>query len=201
MTKTGSDRPQKDTLQTGCITLHEISWEKFSVIDSTLADISAIRSIYLDGVLEIMTPLSEEHEYLKSTIGLLLEAYLREKNIRFYVRGSATLGSQALGGRKEPDESYNLETRKTIPDLVIEVIITSGSIDILEIYRRLRVPEVWIWRGGNLEVYSLGESQYQPGENSRLLPDLDLKLFTECVRRNDQYDAVNAFIQAIRQQN
>lgn len=189
------------TLHHGYLTLYGITWEKLTAIETTLEDIAAIRLTYLDGTLDIMTPLSEEHENLKSTIGLLLEAYLRESKIRFYVRGSAILGSQTLSGRKEPDESYNLETRKTIPDLVIEVIITSGGVNILEIYRRLGVPEVWIWQGGNLEVYSFIENQYKKGENSRLLPNLDLKLFAEYVSQADQYDAVNEFIETIRQQN
>ncbi len=49
--------------------------------------------------------LSPEHEETKSTICILIEAYLREIGIRFYVRGNATLGSREIGGQKEPDES------------------------------------------------------------------------------------------------
>jgi hypothetical protein len=30
---------------------------------------------------------------------------MRKAGVRFYRRGSATLGKKALGGRKEPDES------------------------------------------------------------------------------------------------
>ena len=36
--------------------------------------------------------------------------------------------------------------------LAIEVIRKSGSIDALDIYRKLRVREVWIWRKGAIDV-------------------------------------------------
>jgi hypothetical protein len=57
-----------------------------------------------------MTP-SADHEDYKSTISLLLEAYMRKTSVRFYTRGSATLGNKSLGGQKEPDESYNFEIK------------------------------------------------------------------------------------------
>jgi Uma2 family endonuclease len=46
---------------------------------------------------------------------------------------------------------------KSIPDLAIEVVITSGSIDKLETYRRLGVTEVWLWKVNQLKLYSLRE--------------------------------------------
>jgi Uma2 family endonuclease len=98
--------------------------------------------VYLGGDLEISMSPSQTHEEAKSTIGLLLEAYLRVKQIRFYATGSITLGKKDTIGRKEPDESYTLYSKKDIPDLVVEVVITSGNINILEIYRRIGIPEV-----------------------------------------------------------
>lgn len=67
-----------------------ISWSQFKAIQAAFADIAGVRLVYLDGVLEIMT-LSPEHEETKSIIRALLEAYLRQAGIRFYMRGSATL--------------------------------------------------------------------------------------------------------------
>jgi Uma2 family endonuclease len=64
----------------------------------------------------------------------LLEAYLEETNIRFYSRGGLSLGNKELGARSEPDESYNLESRKPYPELVIEVVISSGGVEKLEGY-------------------------------------------------------------------
>ncbi|MBK1990946.1 Uma2 family endonuclease, partial [Sphaerospermopsis aphanizomenoides BCCUSP55] len=136
------------------LVLTGISWEKFEQIQTTFQGIEGIRFIYLDGDLEIIMNLGKEHEYYKRTISLLLEAYFREKGIRFYTGGSATLGNKNITGQKEPDESYTIQTKKDIPDLIIEVIFTSGSIEILEIYKRIGIPEVWFWEDGLLTIYT-----------------------------------------------
>ena len=173
-----------------------ISWPQFDAIAMAFNEIAGVRLTYLDNVLEIMT-LSPEYEETKSTIRVLLEAYLREMGIRFYVRGSATLGSREIGGQKEPDESYNLETKKATPDLIIEVIFTSGAINKLELYRRIGIPELWFWEDGVLQIYSL-ENEYQKVESSRLIPHLDLALFKKYITYFYQYDAVTDFLQDLR---
>jgi Uma2 family endonuclease len=137
--------------------------------------------------------LSLEHEESKAIIRALLEAYMRAKGIRFYMRGSATLGSKEIGGKREPDESYNINSKKAIPDLVIEVTVSSGGLDKLELYQRIGIPEVWFWEDGVLKIYHLQEN-YQLVEKSSLLSDLDLKIFTKYISYHDQYDAVTEFL-------
>ncbi|MFM6153640.1 MAG: Uma2 family endonuclease, partial [Sphaerospermopsis kisseleviana] len=152
-----------------------VSWVQFKNLESAFSSIPGVRLIYLDGGLEIVI-LGSEHEYYQRTISLLLEAYMRSENIRFYSQGSATLGSQEINAQKEPDESYSFNAQKATPDLVIEVIVTSGGINTLEIYQRIGIPEVWLWEDGNLKVYDLtGECQgYKKVQKSNLLPNLDL---------------------------
>jgi Uma2 family endonuclease len=65
--------------QTNKLVLDRISWEKFEQIETTFKDIEGVRFIYLDGELEIIMSPSQAHEDAKSTIGLLLEAYMRAK--------------------------------------------------------------------------------------------------------------------------
>ena len=175
-----------------------ISWTQFEAIEAAFAEIAGVRFVYLDNILQIMT-LSPEHEDTKGTIRALLEAYLREKNIRFYIRGSATLGSKDLRARKEPDESYNIGTKKAIPDLVIEVVFTSGGIDKLKLYQRIGIPEVWFWEDGILTIYHLGE-EYEKLNQSQLLPELDLTHMAKYIAYYDQYDAVTEFVQSLSQQ-
>jgi Uma2 family endonuclease len=185
------------TSQLGLVTnaalLSNVTWESLEKLDTDLAGTGA-RLTYLDRCLEIMSPLSDDHEEPKKTLGQLLEIYLRVKNIRFYARGSTTIGKKELGARKEPDESYCLGTRKSVPDLAIEVIVTSGGIDILEIYRRVGVREVWFWQDGVISVYCLRETGYELVSNSEVLPELDLRSLEFYSRMADQYDAVNAFM-------
>ncbi|OCQ95556.1 hypothetical protein BCD67_10020 [Oscillatoriales cyanobacterium USR001] len=191
------EKPVSNSTQ--CITLYDVSWEKFEAIESVLESCAGVRFVYLDRTLDIMTPLSDEHEDSKTTIRKLLEVYLEEKSIRFYARGSKTIGNLGLGGRKEPDESYNLQSKKDIPDLAIEVIVTSGGVNVLEIYKRIKVPEVWFWQKGKLSIYCLREQQYEQVEQSELLPNLDLELLVRCANMPDQYDGAIEFRNAIRQ--
>jgi len=183
-------------LATGQALLSNVTWETLEKLDADLAGTGA-RLTYLDGCLEIMAPLSDAHEEPRNTLGQLLETYMRLKDIRFYGRGSTTLGMKELGARKEPDESYCLGERKSIPDLVLEVIVTSGGIDTLEIYRRIGVPEVWFWEDGVISVYCLRPQGYELVSNSEQLPDLDMRSLEFHSRMADQYDAVNAFIETL----
>ncbi|MBD2336052.1 Uma2 family endonuclease [Calothrix sp. FACHB-156] len=184
------------TSETSYVLLYNVSWEQLEQLDVALAGTSA-RLTYLDGILEIMSPLSDDHEDNKKTLAMLLEVYMRAKNIRFYGRGSATIGKQEDKTRREPDESYNLGTKKSIPDLIVEITVTSGGINKLEIYRRLGVPEVWFWEDGLLSVYCLQGDSYIKVSKSTLLPDLNLDILAKCALMADQYDAVTEYSQII----
>jgi hypothetical protein len=53
---------------------------------------------------------------------------------------------------------------------------TGGGIDKREIYRRLGVPEVWVWYEGELVVHALRNDAYQVVPRSEQFPSLDLRL-------------------------
>ena len=180
--------------------LHDITWEQLEQLD-IIVEHTGSRLTYIDGIVEIMAPPSEAHESPKATVSDLLGAFLRERSIRFYRRGSETQGEQKDGARIEPDECYSIGSKKPIPDLAIEVTVTSGGINKLAIYARLQVPEVWFWEDGTIEVYCLREnSMYEKTVNSELIPNLDIELIAEHSRMADQYDAIESFIQKIRNQ-
>lgn len=183
-------------LNTRGVLLSNVTWETLEKLDADLAGTGA-RLTYLNGWVEIMAPLSDAHEEPKNTLGQLLEIYMRHKNIRFYGRGSTTIGMKELAARKEPDESYCLGQRKSVPDLAVEIVVTSGGINILEIYRRIGVREVWFWEDGLISVYCLRLNGYELVNKSELLPELDLRSLEFYSRMADQYDAVNAFIQTL----
>jgi Uma2 family endonuclease len=181
------------------IVLHNITWEKLEQLDEVLADTGA-RLTYIDGILEIMPPPSEAHEEPKSTVSRLVEAFLQEKAVRFYIRGSLTQGQKKDDARLEPDECYSLGAKKPTPDLAIEVTVTSGGINKLVIYARLKVPEVWFWEDGTIDIYCLRENgQYEKVDRSELLPNLDIDLLAAHSRMADQYDAIQSFIKILRQ--
>jgi Uma2 family endonuclease len=60
----------------------------------------------------------------------------------FTPTGSVTLENEFEKVKKEGDESSELEANRKHPDLVIEVVVSSGGINKLEAYKRLQIPEL-----------------------------------------------------------
>jgi Uma2 family endonuclease len=166
------------------------NWEQYETLLNRIGDAAGYRVTYLDGVLEIMSP-SRRHESRKTLIGDLLLIYFVEADIEYFPFGSTTLRQEEKSGGTEPDEAYCIGTDKEFPDLVIEVIVTSGSINKLELYRRLNVREVWFWRNDRFSIYHLREEipvefvsncGYELITKSELLPGIDIEVLTECVK-------------------
>ncbi len=174
-----------------------VSWEAYESLLASLGNSSSYRLAYLSGILEIMSP-SRSHELDKENIGRLLEAYLEENRIRFWGLGSTTFRKEDKQAGKEPDKCYCIGTDKDLPDLAIEVIYTSGSVDILKIYQRLGVGEVWFWQNNQFKVYCLQDNNYQLQNQSQLLPDLDLALMGQYVIMNDPLEAIIQWRQQAR---
>lgn len=191
------DKPAHQPTEEKRVTLYGISWKKFKAIEAQLEDNRDVRLFYLSGVLEIMSPIGEEHEYIKRTLGLLLEAYMREKGIRFYALGGFTLEAPGYASGT-PDDSYSIGTKKDVPDIVIEVIVTSGTINRRELFKPMKVPEIWFWKSNQLRVFHLKEGDYEEVSRSPFFPDLDLALLLRYVGHPDQYDAVQEFLSVIR---
>lgn len=186
-------------------TTSSVSWQIYEALLTKLENNSHYRITYLDGVLEIVSP-SARHEKLKKRLATLIEFYLIRKRIQHTPMGSTTIRNKLKKAGAEPDECYCIGEEKNIPDLAIEVIITSGSIDKLETYRRLGVAEVWLWEINRLKLYHLREETpskflsthgYEQLTVSELLPELDISLLEQCTLISDQIQAIDEFEQGI----
>ena len=175
------------------------SWEQFEAIESLMANSSGLRITYLDGWIEFIT-LGEAHETISCLLNFLIQLYFCEMGIEYIPVGSATRRDRARDVSFEPDESYYIGSIKEHPDLAVEVTITSGSINKLAKYLRLRIPEVWFWENNRLDVYGLREDNYEQVSRSELLPELDLELLVRCVLMPSRIEARREFIQGIRRQ-
>ena len=186
--------------------LSRASWAQYEALLSDLGEATAYRVHFLDGVLEILAP-SRNHESGKTRIGDLLLIYFLETDTEYFPMGSTTLKKPERQAGGEPDESYCIGTDKDFPDLAIEVIVTSGSINRLELYRRLGVREVWFWQKNRLIIYHQREETpaqlvetagYEPIQQSEVLPGLDLELLTRCLQNPNPLAAAKAFRQGLR---
>lgn len=175
------------------IALRNIPWIKYEGLLSLLGDeMPTLRLNYLEETLEIMTT-SRLHEEIKSTIRMLLESYFFHKGIHFFAIGSATFKKESQKRGLEADECYCFDEKKDYPDLAIEVVLTSGWVDKLEIYRGLEIPEVWFWKENKFYIHKLINGNYQILSNSELLPDLDIELLANYVQPENQYESVKKF--------
>jgi Uma2 family endonuclease len=183
------------------VVMHGVSWTHFEAQLALRGDAPVPRLSYLEGVLELMRP-SREHERIKSFIGRLVEAYALEIGLDLSPYGAWTLKHAPKEAGAEPDECYIIgsDQRKDVPDLAIEVAWTSGGLDKLEIYRRLGVPEVWLWKGGRIQVHRLREGRYEGVSRSGFFPDLDIDLLVTFLDRPTALQAVRAFREALRRQ-
>lgn len=177
-----------------------LSWEQFKTLEELFDYTRSIRLAYLDGQVEIMT-ISPDHETFKCLIALLLGIYFVEKDISFTPTGSATLQAEERGSSKEPDLSYRFgeeRRQRNRPDLVIEIVFTSGTVKKLENYRRFDLPEVWFWEDGVFTVYRLQETGYEQISGSQVLPELDLGLLAQCLQMSEEKEALKSFRNAIK---
>ncbi|MEK0182932.1 Uma2 family endonuclease [Microcoleus anatoxicus] len=179
------------------ILIDELSWREFKVVEQLLSR-PGVRLSFLDGVLEIRRMPGEKHETIKERIGTLLDFYLFQIGLDYQPTGSMTLESPSGLVKREADKSYKLGPNRELPDLVVEVVVTSGGIDKLEAYKRLQIPEVWFWENGRLRLYSLEADGYAEVDRSLVLPDLDIVLLARCINIENHLQAMREFRQAIQ---
>ncbi len=155
-----------------------VSWEGYESLLDELGDSLRYRVTYLDGVIELVSP-SRRHERNKSNIGSLVEIYCQEKRIPYFPLGSTTFRKEEKRGGTEPDESYCIGEDKEVPDIAIEVVVSSGGLDKLEVYKRLGVREVWFFKKNKFEIYALRNESYEKIDRSEVLPNLDMNLLAQ----------------------
>ena len=182
------------------LVLSGASWASYLEVDQALGhDRPDPRLYYLDGELEIVTT-SLFHEKLKKWLAGFVEDYLLSSGAIAFPLGQATMRVLKEAG-SEPDESWCFGEEKEHPDLVLEIALTSGGIDKLEIYRRFSVREVWIWGKGTLEVWALKRNRggYDgPRKKSRLLPGLNFASLLNCLAMDSWPKARLAFRKTLK---
>ncbi|BBD53069.1 Uma2 family endonuclease [Planktothrix agardhii] len=178
--------------------LNQVSWQTFINLLDDLGDNRVIRLYYDQGVLEIMTPLGE-HENNNRFIDDLVRAIADELNLNLKKMGSLTLKREELLKGAEPDSCYYLENEPLVrhkqninlesdppPDLVLEIDITSSSLDKQTIYAAFEIPELWRYNGQELEVFVLDKTtqSYQKSIQSLHFPWLPLEVIPQYIRQS-----------------
>lgn len=128
------------------------------------------------------------------TLADLVKTLLRYQKRDWEAFDPITLKRSSQGGI-EPDACFYIQNRTAIlgkeridltidppPDLAIEVDLTSSTQ--IEDYLPIAIPEVWIYRRGDLLLYHLESQQYQDSGESRIFPEVNVKqIFPKYVER------------------
>ncbi|MFN9534697.1 MAG: Uma2 family endonuclease [Pseudanabaena sp.] len=177
------------------VILNNISWDTFERLLADIGDRRKTLFHYINGTLEIMSPLSL-HEGSNRFIEALLGVFTDELEIDMRRLGSLLMKIPDLKLGAEPDSCYYIQNEPIIrgkeviivgqdpvPDLVLEVDITNPSDRRLPIYALLAVPEVWRYDGYSLEFLALENGAYQPIAKSLSFPDLPAAIIVEYVQK------------------
>ncbi|MEM9273186.1 MAG: Uma2 family endonuclease [Cyanobacteria bacterium P01_F01_bin.143] len=157
----------------------DMTWNDYEKFD--LIEYPGYRVSYFQGVITIVSP-SPNHETTAEVINYLVVAYCRKYNLLYFPMRSTTLKNPPLAG-KEPDVSFAFGSKKSLPDLAIEVVYSSGGVDDLEKYKYLGVQEVWFWQNNQIKFYKLRDSDYIEVEISDCLPQLASSFLINFINR------------------
>jgi Uma2 family endonuclease len=175
------------------VRLSGISWETYERLLLEHEGRQSPRFTYNQGELEIMV-ISFEHEEANRLLHDLFTAIAEERELDFVNAGSTTLKREDLKRGFEPDTCFYVRNASRIrgkrrldlpsdppPDLVIEVDITSPSIDKMDIYQSMGIPEVWRYDGTRLRFFVLEAGRYVESAESPLVLGLTSEIASHLI--------------------
>lgn len=164
------------------VIIENVSWQTYEQLLADLADRGAPRLTYDQGTLEIMSP-TARHEELNRNLALIVTILSAALGLDVRNLGSTTFRREDLSRGFEPDSCFYVEHERAVrgkakidlrldppPDLLIEIDLTSGSLDKFPIYGQVGVPEIWRYDGSRLVVHHLAGGGYKEHETSRAFP-------------------------------
>lgn len=167
------------------IILHSVSWQTFKALLAEVGEDRRTRFAYCQGTLEIMSPLFR-HENINRFIDDLIRIMTDELDIGMSKGGSTTLTREDVEAGAEPDSCYYIQNEPLVrgreaidlnagdppPDLVIEIDISTNSLDKRTLYAGLAVQEFWRFTGETIQFFVLqpSDSTYQAVDCSPTFP-------------------------------
>jgi Uma2 family endonuclease len=170
--------------------LHGVSWATYERLLADFHDSHAAHFAYDQGVLEIMV-LSYAHEKVNRLLQTVFEVIAAELDIDFENAGSTTFKRADLARGFEPDTCFYVRNVEQIrgkkeidltvdppPDLVIEIDVSSPSLNKFPLYAQVGIPEVWRYDGTTLTLFTLEHGEDLAQEASSVLPGLTGQVIT-----------------------
>jgi Uma2 family endonuclease len=172
------------------VIISNVSWETYERLLKDLENQSSPRLAYDQGVLEIMSP-HFEHDSAKEILTDIAKIALEELDFDFVAAGSTTFKREALKRGFEPDSSFYIRNAKRVrgkkrldmaidppPELLIEIDITTDSMNKFPLYAALGVSEVWRY-DNSVEIWALDDRRYVRHPASIAIPILNETLISK----------------------
>lgn len=192
------------------VTLTGVSWETYERLLAEHQDQRGTRFTYDDGNLEIMV-VSSRHELPNRILAMLVEAVAEGLGIALIPLGSTTFKRASLRKGFEPDSAYYIGRASALwgqdhidpavdppPDLIIELDVSSWSLDRFPIFAAFGVPEVWRYDGTRVTIFRLEGDRYVEVQTSRLLPPVTGSLATRFLEESRQL-ASHEWLERVRE--
>jgi Uma2 family endonuclease len=192
------------------VILRGVSWATYESLLVDFAGRSSPRFAYDQGVLEIM-PLSFPHENMNRLLQDLFSAVADEQELDFVNAGSTTFKRADLAKGFEPDTCFYIANAERMrgkpevdltvdppPDLVIEIDITSLSLNKFPIYAQIGVPEVWRYAGNQVTIFKLSTGEYFLQNESPALPGLTSEVISRFLEEGQTMTHL-AWLRSIRE--
>lgn len=181
---TFTTKETKIQLTPGAIATFPGTWQQYKALSEQLGDRAAVKIKFRLQQIKLMNPLPQ-HGRKASLFADIVKMLLFKQGKRFEAFTPITLELPNESGI-EPDYCFYIDnldrldnldridwTTAPPPDLAIEIDVTSYT-NIAD-YLPYRIPEVWIYKNNQLNIYLYNGQDYQQS-NSLLFPDFDFNL-------------------------
>lgn len=172
--------PAKFVQEDQILTITGATWEDYQRFECQ--EYPGYRVSYFNGEITIVSP-GRNHERIAEVINRLIIAYCEKYDILDFPFRQTRLTISGQAG-KEPDLAYAFNSDKERPDLVVEVIFSSGDNEILKSsYQNMGIPELWLWKNNKITFHYLEQDSYITIKSSRILNAINSESFVEYVNR------------------
>lgn len=195
--------------------LQGVRWLTYEMLLQDLSE-QAVRMTYDRGRLEIMAP-SFRHEGCSVVLGQFIRVMAQEFKLPFKSGRTTTFRNPEMQRGLEADDCFYIESLPRIlgkldidlavdppPDLALEVEISPGALDRMEVYAALRVPQVWRLNRDGLRIYCLGQDgKYAAAAESPTFPGVAPAMLITYLQQGltiDETSLVESFRAWVRQE-
>jgi Uma2 family endonuclease len=195
--------PRRRTATSPGVVFHDVTWDDYEAMLQIVGE-RPIRVTYDRGTMEVFMP-PFGHEGDAYLLGRMVDMLTEELEISIVGGGTTTHKRQDLGKGAEPDQCYWFRDNARrvrgkrqldldvdpVPDLIIEVDVTPTSLDRLQIFAAMGVPEVWRSDGRTLQFLPLqAKGTYRRGTTSRNFPGLSVSSLARFLKQGRTAESV-----------